>query len=83
MHTPNYLRLEKNDQYTACHPRYTTSYILRVVPITTPTHDRRKSVGKKNKEKKKKIKGRKGKKAKKRKRKEKTKRQEKQEKTRQ
>ena len=31
---------------TACHPRKTTTYILRVVPITTHTHDRRKSIGK-------------------------------------
>ena len=33
--------------YTACHPRKTTSYILHVVSITTRTHNRRKSIGKK------------------------------------
>ena len=35
--------------YTACHPRKTTTYILHVliVPITTHKHDRRKSFGKK------------------------------------
>ena len=36
--------------YTACHPGKTTTYILDVVPITTHTHNRRKSIGKKNKE---------------------------------
>ena len=37
--------------YTACHPRKTTTYILHVliVPITTHTHDRRKSIGKETK----------------------------------
>ena len=45
--------------YTACHPRKTTAYILRVVPITTHTHDRRKSIGKKKQVKEKKIKERK------------------------
>ena len=39
--------------YTACHPRKTTTYILHVVFITTHTHDRRKSIGKKEKKKKK------------------------------
>ena len=33
--------------YTACHPRKTTTYILHVVPITMHTHGRRKSIGKK------------------------------------
>ena len=33
--------------YTACHPRKTTTYILHVVSITAHTHDRRKSIGKK------------------------------------
>ena len=33
--------------YTACHPRKTTTYISHVVSITTHTHDRRKSIGKK------------------------------------
>ena len=32
--------------YTACHPRKTTTYILHVVPISTHTHDRHKSIGK-------------------------------------
>ena len=71
--------------YTACHPRKTT-YILHVVPITTHTHVRRKSVGTKRQRKDKKRQERKGKERKERKakkeRKEK-KRQEKQEKTRQ
>ena len=42
--------------YTACHSRKTTTYILHVVPITTRTHDRRKSVGKKKQGKEKKVK---------------------------
>ena len=54
-HTGAYVSLlapGKTD-YTACHPRKTTTYILHVVSITTHTHDRRKSIGKKrNKEKK-------------------------------
>ena len=33
--------------YTACHPRKATTYIPHVVPITTHTHNRRKSIGKK------------------------------------
>ena len=37
----------KTDYNTACHPRKTTTYILHVVSITTHTHDRRKSIGKK------------------------------------
>ena len=45
--------------YTACHPRRTTTYILHVVSITTHTHDRRKSTGKKKQRKEKKIKERK------------------------
>ena len=49
----------KTDYYTACHPRKTTTYILHVVSITTHTHDRRKSVGKKKQRKEKKIKERK------------------------
>ena len=47
VHTGAYVSLlapAKTD-YTACHPRNTTSYILHVVPITTHTHDRRKSIG--------------------------------------
>ena len=45
--------------YTACHQRKSTTYILHVVPITTHTHDRRKSIGKKKQRKEKKIKERK------------------------
>ena len=45
--------------YTACHPRKTTTYILQIIPITTHTHDRRKSIGKKKQRKEKKIKERK------------------------
>ena len=41
--------------YTACHPRKTTTYILHVVPITTNTHDRRKSVKKKKQRKAKQV----------------------------
>ena len=40
------LAAEKTD-YTACHPKTTTTYILHVVSITTHTHDRRKTIGKK------------------------------------
>ena len=73
--------------YTACHPRKTTTYILHVVYITTHTHDRRKSIGKKNqrREDQRKGKKRKEKKAKKKTKKarKEEKRQEKQEKTRQ
>ena len=49
VHTGAYVSLlapGKTD-FTACHPRKTTTYILHVVPITTHTHDRRKSIGKK------------------------------------
>ena len=45
--------------YTARHPRETTTYILYVVSITAHTHDRRKSIKKKNQIKGKKTKGRK------------------------
>ena len=41
--------------YTACNPRKTTTYTLHVVPITTHTHDRRKSIAKKKDSKEKKI----------------------------
>ena len=37
---------EKTDD-TACYPEKTTTYISHVVPITTLTHDRRKSIEKK------------------------------------
>ena len=49
IHTGAYVSLlapGKTD-YTACHPRKTNTYILHIVPITTHTHDRRKSIGKK------------------------------------
>ena len=49
---------------TACHPGKTTTYILHVVPITTHTHVRRKSIGNKKQGKGKKRKERKGKKGK-------------------
>ena len=45
--------------YTACHSRKTTTYILHVLSITTHTHDRRKSIGEKKQRKEKKIKERK------------------------
>ena len=59
--------------YTACHLIKTTTYILHVVPITTHTHDRHKSVGKKETKRRKKDKGKekKDKQAKKRKKTEK------------
>ena len=34
--------------YTACHPRKTTTYISHVVYITTHSHNKRKSIGKRN-----------------------------------
>ena len=40
-------------EYSDCHPRKTTTYILHVVSITAHTHDRRKSIGEKNQGKKK------------------------------
>ena len=49
VHTGTYVSLlapGKTD-YTACHPRKTTTCILHVVPITTHTHDRPKSIRKK------------------------------------
>ena len=65
--------------YTACHPRKTTTYILHVVSITTHTHDRRKSVEKKIKERKEREENE----TKRKKQEKRRKRQEKQEKTRQ
>ena len=42
------LRAPGKTDYTACHREKTrTTYILHVVSITTHTHDRRKSIGKK------------------------------------
>ena len=55
VHTGAYVSLlapGKND-YTVCHPRKTTTYILNVVPITTHTHVRLKSIGKKKQRKRK------------------------------
>ena len=49
VHTGAYVSLlapGKTD-YTACHPRKTTTYISHVVSTTTHTHNRRKSIGKK------------------------------------
>ena len=48
--------------YTACHPRKTTTHILHFVPITTHTHVRRKLIGKKKQRKYRKRKERKEKK---------------------
>ena len=59
VHTGAYVSLlapGKND-YTACHPRKTTTYILHAASITTHTHDRRKSIGKKETKKRKEDKG--------------------------
>ena len=56
VHTGAYVSLlapRKND-YTACHPRKTTSYVSHEAFITTHTHDRSTSqLQKKNKKKKK------------------------------
>ena len=59
-HTGEYASLlapGKTD-HTACHPGKTTTYLLHVVPITTHTHVRRKSIGKKKRIKEKKRKER-------------------------
>ena len=45
--------------YTACHQRKTTTYILDVAPITTHTQVRRKSIGERKRRKDKKRKGKK------------------------
>ena len=47
VHTGAYVSLlaPGKTEYAACHPRKTTTYILHVVPTTTHTHDRRKSIG--------------------------------------
>ena len=69
VHTGAYVSLlapGKTD-YTACHPRKTTTYILHVVSIISHTHDRRKPIGKK-KQKRKKDKGKKRQESEKRKR---------------
>ena len=41
--------------YTACHPRKATTYIFYVVPITTHTHVRPKSIGKEKQRKERKM----------------------------
>ena len=49
VHTDAYVSVlapGKTDYYTACHSRKTTTYVLHVVPVTTHTHDRRKSIAK-------------------------------------
>ena len=58
VHTGEYVSLltPGETDYTACHPRKTTTYILHVVSITTHTHDRRKSIGEKKQRIEKKIK---------------------------
>ena len=66
VHTGAYVSLltPGETDYTACHPRKTTSttYILHVVvTISTHTHDRRKPIAENKQRKEKKIKGRKGK----------------------
>ena len=63
VHTGAYVSLlaPGKTTYTACHARKTTTYILHVVPITTHTHVRRKSIGNKKQEKETKRKERKGK----------------------
>ena len=66
VHTGAYVSLLAPEKtgYTDCHPRETTAYILHLVSITTHTHDRRKSIVKKNKQQKEeKGKGREEKKA--------------------
>ena len=63
--TSHYSRLEKPTMIPLCHPRKTTTYILRVVSVITRTHDRRKSIGEKKQGTNKKRKERKEKKAKK------------------
>ena len=44
-------------KYSDCHPRKTTTYILRVVSITPHTHDRHKPIGEKETKKRKEDKG--------------------------
>ena len=61
VHTGAYVSLLEpgKTDYTAYHSRKTTTYILHVVPITTHTHDRPKSIAKKKQRKENKIKERK------------------------
>ena len=71
-------------QYSDCHRRKTTTYILHVVSITPHTHDRHKSIGEKKTEKRKEDKGKERRRTKQNEQKKaKRRRQEKQEKTRQ
>ena len=87
VHTGAYVSLLTPGEtvYTDCHRRKTTPYILHVVPITTDTHDRRKSIGEQKQRREEKYKGKeiKEKKAKQSGKGKKRKRQEEQEKTRQ
>ena len=67
VHTGAYVSLltPGETDYTACHPRKTTTYLLHVVSINTHTRDRRKPIGeKKQKKKRRQRKERKEKKAK-------------------
>ena len=52
LHSSHYSRLKITTTPLACHPEKNPTYILHVVPITTHTHVRRRSIGKKKKEKK-------------------------------
>ena len=54
VHTGAYVSLltPGETDYTACHPRNTTTYILHVASITTHTYDEREKLEKRNKEKK-------------------------------
>ena len=62
VHTGAYISLlapGQTDYSAACHQRKTTTYVIHVLPITTHTHDRRKSIGEEKQRKEKKIKERK------------------------
>ena len=58
-HTGIYVALlaTENMDYPACHPEKTTTYILHVIPITTHTYVRLKSIGKKKRKEKKQKRG--------------------------
>ena len=58
IHTSPHSRLKTD--YTAFHPEKTTTYMIRVVPITTHAHDRLKSIGKERKKKRQEEEARKG-----------------------
>ena len=51
VHISYYSPLRGEIDYTACHPRNTTTHILHVAFITAHTHDRRKSIEEKKREK--------------------------------